>query len=486
MAQLPRNLNPQPPILDHNLYRYQMRDGPSNLGKVEEEINQGAQPTSPLGAIMGLRHMLPSTSPTGEPAAPTQAQSIGPTADELAAQGFRVGDFKANSVYRGEPTPEQMPPGFDNGRWGPQVGEPGWEYRDEFAPPAGEAASGFGEGEEAMGAAPEQGGGFSLPERLKPILSGLGAGIAANNMAVGVGVMNNRRDIAYRRAEYEDQKQRELAKERQGMEDMKRKNSATLSFLEKQVGAGKLDPAVLDVARANPELAGELMRESLKRPDQPTPYTDAGKATMDYKSGLISEEMHKNLMAAASQQATPGFEKVGVARREYLNDPKVKKYDVIDTQYRNVRDGINTLVAEGNSGPAALNIMYGYMKMLSPESTVMKGELELAEGLGSIPQKVWALYEKAVNGETIPAEVLKQYAKQADNIYNGARVDLERANSYYDNVRSEYGVSEREWPFYQPKAYEPIDFGTFTGTPGTVAPAGGGSRMITPDIEEMP
>jgi hypothetical protein len=441
MAQ--RVLDPAPPLLDHNMYRYQMSGGPSYVGM---DNPPAMQETSPLGSIMGLRHQLPATFPVSPPDT-VQAQPIGPSYEELTAQGFRGAEVRPNAATRGEATPEGVPNGFDQGRFGPEFGSPQW----------GGEEVGSSSADPAMAPPPADAGAMSQPPssggmgRLGPILNGLGAGIAANNMGVGVGVMNNRRDIAYRRQQYEYE--RSMA-ERAAAEERRQKEAAanaTVGYLEKTLGAD--DPRV-QLARANPEAAGMLLREALQPPEKPTPYTDAAKAKSDLQNGLISKEMYEQMVSTAGLVASPDYAQIGTTRKEYLTNPAVQLYDVTRSQYENIMDAAQRAYSQPN-GQSAITLMYSYMKMLDPNTGIKEGEVALAENAGSVPERVWGLYNKIVNGQQFPASQLREYVENAQMIYKRRAEDLHRINRYYEGIRDSARIPQQLFPMIEVREYQP-------------------------------
>lgn len=85
-----------------------------------------------------------------------------------------------------------------------------------------------------------------------------------------------------------------------------------------------------------------------------------------------------------------------------------------------------------NPSPAGdLALLYGYMKLLDPGSTVREGEFATAQNSGSIPQRFGALYNKVVSGKRLTPEQRQDFLARSQRIYSSAE-------SQYSKTRKEY------------------------------------------------
>ncbi len=95
-------------------------------------------------------------------------------------------------------------------------------------------------------------------------------------------------------------------------------------------------------------------------------------------------------------------------------------YTQTSTGYRKMQEAYatNRSKPEGEADPTAdMSLIFGYMKMLDPTSTVREGEYATAAQAGGIPAKVWNLYNNAVGGGKLTNAVRKQFYEQAQKIY---------------------------------------------------------------------
>lgn len=78
-------------------------------------------------------------------------------------------------------------------------------------------------------------------------------------------------------------------------------------------------------------------------------------------------------------------------------------------------------VAEGEPSAAGdLSLIFSYMKVLDPPSTVREGEQALAENARGVPDSIRNMYNKVVAGERLTPEQRKDFQNQAENIYRSA------------------------------------------------------------------
>ena len=73
------------------------------------------------------------------------------------------------------------------------------------------------------------------------------------------------------------------------------------------------------------------------------------------------------------------------------------------------------------SAAGDISLIYGYMKILDPGSTVMQGEQATAANAGSVPSRIQGLYNKALTGETLADNVRQDFYAQARNLIESQR-----------------------------------------------------------------
>ena len=72
------------------------------------------------------------------------------------------------------------------------------------------------------------------------------------------------------------------------------------------------------------------------------------------------------------------------------------------------------------SGPAAISMVYKFMKSLDPTSVVREGEFATAERAAGVPDTVLNYYNRLVNGERLPDSVIAEFVDTSKNLANTA------------------------------------------------------------------
>jgi hypothetical protein len=73
------------------------------------------------------------------------------------------------------------------------------------------------------------------------------------------------------------------------------------------------------------------------------------------------------------------------------------------------------------SAAGDISLVYGYMKILDPRSTVMQGEQATATNAGSVPDRVRAQYNKALTGQGLIDEIRQDFYAQSRNLIESQR-----------------------------------------------------------------
>ena len=115
--------------------------------------------------------------------------------------------------------------------------------------------------------------------------------------------------------------------------------------------------------------------------------------------------------AADAQRA---YQRASGLSDNYRAEKAVKDYATVAPQYAIMADALKR--SETDPGPADLALIYSYMKILDPQSTVREGERADAAKAGSIPQRIWAQYNSLIEGGNLSPALRKQYTEQAKEI----------------------------------------------------------------------
>lgn len=110
------------------------------------------------------------------------------------------------------------------------------------------------------------------------------------------------------------------------------------------------------------------------------------------------------------------------------SDDNIKNYLAIKTGYQRVEDGVTL-----DSGQGDLAIVYGYMKMLDPNSVVREGEFATAENTSGVSEALRAKYNNLLNGGRLSESTRSEFATAAGQLYKTADSNYQNSYNYYAN-----------------------------------------------------
>lgn len=112
--------------------------------------------------------------------------------------------------------------------------------------------------------------------------------------------------------------------------------------------------------------------------------------------------------------ASKSFTNEGDLRKEYTT--QMKPFTELGQAFRKIE-----ATALNPSTAGDISLVYNFMKILDPGSTVMQGEQATATNAGSIPERIRAQYNKALTGEGFTPEIRQDFYSQAKNLIESQR-----------------------------------------------------------------
>lgn len=124
-------------------------------------------------------------------------------------------------------------------------------------------------------------------------------------------------------------------------------------------------------------------------------------------------------------------------RKEFQGGQAFKDMQAVATSYKKIRDASAT-------GAGDMALIYGYMKMLDPGSSVREGEYANAASAGSVPDKVWGMYNRVLKGEKLPPELRISFKAEAGKIFASQRARYEDSAKPYKRLAAQQGLSDAD------------------------------------------
>lgn len=213
----------------------------------------------------------------------------------------------------------------------------------------------------------------------------------------------------------------------------------------------------------------------------------------------------RNAQALAQQEADYKFPKPPVSgpdgsmppMRPLSNEDAFKYENALRDEYTKASKDFNSQtsalgrIEESVKKPSAagdLALIFNYMKMLDPGSTVREGEFANAQNAASIPDQVRNAWNKAVSGERLNPKQREDFYRSSRRTFGGALGTQKRSRESYRGLAQRYGAKPENvlTDFADPKWYEeggfnPEDISALGKIQEAIqAQQGGGNPIATP------
>jgi hypothetical protein len=127
-------------------------------------------------------------------------------------------------------------------------------------------------------------------------------------------------------------------------------------------------------------------------------------------------------------------------RKEWQSTDPFKKTQEVATAAQKI-------LSASETGPGDLSLLYGYMKILDPGSTVREGEFAQAAQTGNLPERVQGWASKVLSGEKLPKEVRAQFRREAKAVVRAQKVQYDAMATRYRKIAESRGLNPDEVVF---------------------------------------
>lgn len=150
-----------------------------------------------------------------------------------------------------------------------------------------------------------------------------------------------------------------------------------------------------------------------------------------YKESQIA----KNLADAKGSQAGKGMEQASTLRKEWTGLPTTKATQDVAQSLERVRNAYANPSAAGD-----MTLIYSFMKMNDPGSTVREGEFATAQNAAGVPDRIRNQWNQVLKGERLSEEQRHDFASQAEKMYGGQLNAQKTVDDQYIALAQRYGV----------------------------------------------
>ena len=134
------------------------------------------------------------------------------------------------------------------------------------------------------------------------------------------------------------------------------------------------------------------------------------------------------------------------------------EFNALSKDFVKVRDAYSRVqTAASNPSPANdISLVFGYMKMIDPTSTVREGEFATAENSGGVSSSIINLYNKLATGERLTPAQREDFLSSARQQYETAAQSQEQLTNAYSTLATRRGVDPKDVIVdYMPKSRGP-------------------------------
>lgn len=166
--------------------------------------------------------------------------------------------------------------------------------------------------------------------------------------------------------------------------------------------------------------------EATAQEDKFDAVTDMGKMIQDQQA--IIDQFGED-----SPQAKAFVEAMNAPEQPKLSDVSGMRteFTKMSTDFVKMSDAVKKVNATKPDGPGDIALIFNYMKILDPGSTVREGEFATAEQAGGVSSRIVNQYNKLVNGSLLTDEMRKSFRNGANTLFETAvKTQIDAENQF--------------------------------------------------------
>lgn len=139
---------------------------------------------------------------------------------------------------------------------------------------------------------------------------------------------------------------------------------------------------------------------------------------------------------------TKAVEKQG--GEEFKREEKLRgEFIKLSKDFRSVRDAYGRINASAKDPSAAgdLALIFNYMKVLDPGSTVREGEFATAQNSAGVPERIRARLNSVMSGERLGEATRQDFVSRAQSLYQQQESFFNQNRKHYSTLAESYGLN---------------------------------------------
>lgn len=170
----------------------------------------------------------------------------------------------------------------------------------------------------------------------------------------------------------------------------------------------------------------------------PAPGSEEGGFTLTAGQTRYDAKGRPIATSAPAPDKENSFKTAAGLRNEFNQQSKV--FLGVADSYQRIVDSASDPSAAGD-----LSLIFNYMKVLDPGSTVREGEFATAQNAGGIDARVASMYNRLLNGERLSPSQRTDFVNRATKLYEGQEKRWKsNVKSRYEGLARRYGIDPGE------------------------------------------
>jgi hypothetical protein len=153
----------------------------------------------------------------------------------------------------------------------------------------------------------------------------------------------------------------------------------------------------------------------------------------------VQKDQESSLAKAKMESGQKGVEAASKLRTERSGLPTTKATQEVSAAYNRMQNASQTPSAAGD-----LSLIFNYMKMLDPGSTVREGEFANAESAAGVPTKVLNTYNKTLTGQRLSQEQRQDFLTNANHMYSAQMAVQKQVDENYRRLAEKGGLDPQD------------------------------------------
>tara|TARA_R100000951_G_scaffold17554_1_gene13978 strand:- start:7155 stop:8759 length:1605 start_codon:yes stop_codon:yes gene_type:complete len=211
--------------------------------------------------------------------------------------------------------------------------------------------------------------------------------------------------------------------------------SRTTDWLSQQPGS----EAYVEAIRGGADPGAVLMEYQAARTEAASAAASAARGTIEQVDGSLVRVLPNGTVEelyAGGGDNSQTFDDVSKVRREFSGLSAVKSFEQQSAAYGRV-----VASAQDASAAGDLALIFNYMKVLDPGSTVREGEFATAQNSGGIDDRVRSIYNSVINGERLSIAQRNDFGDRATRLYDNAEKGFLNLYNQFSEIAVRQGMN---------------------------------------------